>query len=938
MIRTSSIGTVLACLLLFSLVSSWLQIQRFTNLSDYYNFVIDIKDGNAAIHWKEDHDVHGAIIDIDVDKIEVDVNIDVDTLDDVDDAPISHDKKDHNTYLSSSNNDVLGIGNAGQREEMKEYIRNSIETRLEEWKQFQQNAKKDHVPSIFTRDEYRTSSNSARSTNRQSAVGTIQDIQHTLSMELKNINCTKWIIIAPQSKRTPKLISIKDWCTIIVRHETYEVGNGKYHTVQQVTRYIKEGKEHDNDPIQNYMKALAGKNTAHSRRNFGYLLAIIHGAEYILDLDEHSIFDRAMGDETKDLTDDDVILPNSILEASVVIQGRVPFNPYPLLFNPTDRYPSSNTNSSTSSSTSTNTNTTVIESNNHMSYSWPRGFPGLIESSQREFTKGKIAFQKNFSLSSASSSLSSNIYHVGVVQLVGHDHQDIGLVQQFQQQIERQDSGLEADELDPEQWKAQLPIVVPSHSYAPYNMHSTIHMPSAFWSLILPISLSPIHADIARSYFAQCLFVDVGIRVVYSPSMMMRTGEEILEDHSKNATRTEVDAEIDMLVRLDSLILFLSEWDSPCSTLPARIEHLWRDLYVHNFIYKEDVLVMQLWLQSLREIGYKFPALAKRRYRNVAIMGHFNYAQSPTQVDDVVFWTQKYREWFETVIVTGPFSKEVMTELGQHSIRAFDGAYHDTGGYFQVTENLKNTLLYFKNWTKIESVMYFHDDGMINVTELSQGKYPFPTNDIIGNYRDQRYDLSYANIRTIEDVELANQFSYRIYPNATVCAFNKTLCQPSVKHLYRALPLYQWGMTRKAVCGENQQTLAQDEEVFPYHEDDGSLLFSSFTQSDFLHMPLKYADEFANLASLFLKHKIIHECTWGTIIDMIRQNFNATVRLTYLCTSWGPKRRGKKPLIERCMRDRVDYGVFHPYKIGYKENGYQGYDWALDIVQDRQPL
>jgi hypothetical protein len=103
-------------------------------------------------------------------------------------------------------------------------------------------------------------------------------------------------------------------------------------------------------------------------------------------------------------------------------------------------------------------------------------------------------------------------------------------------------------------------------------------------------------------------------------------------------------------------------------------------------------------------------------------------------------------------------------------------------------------------------------------------------------------------------------------------------------------------------------------------------------------MPLKYADEFANLASLFLKHKIIHECTWGTIIDMIRQNFNATVRLTYLCTSWGPKRRGKKPLIERCMRDRVDYGVFHPYKIGYKENGYQGYDWALDIVQDRQPL
>jgi hypothetical protein len=32
-------------------------------------------------------------------------------------------------------------------------------------------------------------------------------------------------------------------------------------------------------------------------------------------------------------------------------------------------------------------------------------------------------------------------------------------------------------------------------------------------------------------------------------------------------------------------------------------------------------------------------------------MGHFNYAQSSSQVDDIVFWTQKYREWFATVIV-----------------------------------------------------------------------------------------------------------------------------------------------------------------------------------------------------------------------------------------------------------------------------------------------
>ena len=41
------------------------------------------------------------------------------------------------------------------------------------------------------------------------------------------------------------------------------------------------------------------------------------------------------------------------------------------------------------------------------------------------------------------------------------------------------------------------------------------------------------------------------------------------------------------------------------------------------------------------------------------------------------------------------------------------------------------------------------------------------------------------------------------------------------------------------------------------------------------------------------------------------------------------------------MRDRVDYGVFHPPKL-VKENGFTNvttcYDWALDIVQDRHHL
>ena len=170
-----------------------------------------------------------------------------------------------------------------------------------------------------------------------------------------------------------------------------------------------------------------------------------------------------------------------------------------------------------------------------------------------------------------------------------------------------------------------------------------------------------------------------------------------------------------------------------------------------------------------------------------------------------------------------------------------------------------------------------------------------------------------------------------------MCAYNKVQCHPTVKHLYNKLPLIPWDMTKKSYCGGAQQSLAKDKEMVPYYEADGSLLFSSYTQSDFINIPIKYADEFSKLASLFLKHGVIHECAWGTIVDLIRKKLKAKVRVIMLCTNWGGRKRGKKGLIEKCMSDRVDYGFFHPYKLGYVENGYQGYDWAMDLVQDRHP-
>jgi hypothetical protein len=57
-------------------------------------------------------------------------------------------------------------------------------------------------------------------------------------------------------------------------------------------------------------------------------------------------------------------------------------------------------------------------------------------------------------------------------------------------------------------------------------------------------------------------------------------------------------------------------------------------------------------------------------------------------------------------------------------------------GFFTPLENLKDTLLMFKGSKRIEGVLYAHDDGILNVTELSEGRsFPFPTNSFIATGR-----------------------------------------------------------------------------------------------------------------------------------------------------------------------------------------------------------
>ena len=168
----------------------------------------------------------------------------------------------------------------------------------------------------------------------------------------------------------------------------------------------------------------------------------------------------------------------------------------------------------------------------------------------------------------------------------------------------------------------------------------------------------------------------------------------------------------------EMLIEFLTNWDSEHDTVPRRMEQLWIDLYEYGYIEEDDVFAVQMWLEALRQVGYEFPKLKMRKYRNVAVMGQFNYADD--NIDAVIFWHQKYLETFKEVLVAGPFNDNQAAELNRHSIKVIQG--RDDKGFVSPYENQMKALMQYKENEKIDGVLYVHDDGVMNMTEITQGK------------------------------------------------------------------------------------------------------------------------------------------------------------------------------------------------------------------------
>jgi len=634
---------------------------------------------------------------------------------------------------------------------------------------------------------------------------------------------------------------------------------------------IEQQKEWDSvdGPFGSFVRSTPWKHFC--RKNIGYLFAIMHGAEFIFDFDDDN-FVKVHDDGTpwKILPDGDTMYKMKLKDTNFVMQGANAFNHHPMM-------------------------------KASVSESWARGFP--IELIQDIHTRGKVAYEFDLPFKTRSK-------EIGVIQFLADGNPDIDAMHRLSKPLPMTFPVEDAKS-----------VLVPTHAYAPYNAQATIHTHNAFWAMLLPGTVPGRISDIWRSYFAQCIFADTGLQLVFSPP-------KIYQERNEHNYLGDFDAEQDLYAKSGKLIEYLSQWDcEKCDTVPKRMEQLWIDLYERGYIEINDVYAVQMWLGALTQSGYKFPEL-KRRFRNVAVMGQFNYADQPTTVDDVIFWTQKQREKFTTVVAAAPFNDEQITSLEANSI-SVRKSHHADNGLFTPLLNHMNLVREFKDSNTIEGVIYAHDDGILNVTELTQGQYPFPSQEIIAS--DDTMVLAYKDVRKEDNPIAANELAYRIFPDGHTESFDKTKSFPDIKDMYENLPLQQWPWIPSRNCGLGQTDMAKDEESAEYREEDGSLLFSSHTQADFMYMPTKYSDEFNKAGTLHLDHGVFIECSYGKIVDMIQRKTDAKVRITSLCTNWVGGQRGTDDAMRICMKDKANHGFMHPYKI--TRRGYKSFSNMMDWLQ-----
>ncbi|XP_022735887.1 probable glycosyltransferase STELLO2 isoform X1 [Durio zibethinus] len=295
------------------------------------------------------------------------------------------------------------------------------------------------------------------------------------------------------------------------------------------------------------------------RKSVGYLFAIQHGAKKIFDADDRGeVIDNALGKHF------DVELVGEGARQEVILQY-----------------------------SHDNPNRTVVNPYIHFGQRsvWPRGLPleNVVEIGHEEFYT-EVFGGKQF-----------------IQQGISNGLPDVDSVFYFTRK-----SGLEAFDIRFDEHAPK--VALPQGMMVPLNSFNTIYHSSAFWALMLPVSVSTMASDVLRGYWGQRLLWEIGGYVAVYPPTVHRYDRIEAYPFSE---------EKDLHVNVGRLIKFLVLWRSNKHRLFEKILDLSYVMAEEGFWTEQDLKFTAAWLQDLLAVGYQQPRLMSLELdRPRAIISH----------------------------------------------------------------------------------------------------------------------------------------------------------------------------------------------------------------------------------------------------------------------------------------------------------------------------
>ena len=366
--------------------------------------------------------------------------------------------------------------------------------------------------------------------------------------------CEKWAVmttIFDVSNAVRRQVKLRNWCLVVVfdkrSAKMYNTGwmSGEGNDVVVFLR-----PDDQIDMHNAFVDALPWNHFG--RKNIGYLYAIIHGAKVIWDFDDDNALKFWIpGAAPPGAPSIDEAIPDNDEQMIDVLEPKdhnwPTYNPYPILGAPT--LPS-----------------------------WPRGLP-----------------LDDIKVSNCSNTPLHNIKikggSIAVLQSLAEYQPDVDAIFRLTMPIP----------FFFNKTKVNKHLMIPKGSLTPYNAQATLHFSAGFFGLFLPITVSGRVTDIWRSFIAQRLFWDAGLQFGFIARPL------VVQDRNVHSNIGDLGSEWDLYVKGKPLMEFLASWKGKGRTMVERTEELWVALYERKYVELHDVELIQLWLQTLIDVGYKFP-------------------------------------------------------------------------------------------------------------------------------------------------------------------------------------------------------------------------------------------------------------------------------------------------------------------------------------------